>query len=505
MYAFAWLEARSQRVLLARDPMGIKPLYLARVPQGVLFASEVRALLASDLLPRRVDRRGLAGLLAYGAVQEPFSILESVEMLPPGHWEILDADGRPSRPTAFFDFPAARQDVSATEAVAAIRGTLSEAVRDHLVSDVPVGIFLSSGLDSTVIAALAARHTSRPRSFTVGFADQPNFCELELANETAALFKLDHTEIRIKDRDAQEFTLEWLETLDQPSMDGMNVYIVSRMVKDAGIKVALSGQGGDELFGGYPSFADVPHLHRLLRKVRWVPASLRRSVGRLMTSCHNAAFRQKMSDMVASKGGLLDLYLHRRRALSDQGMTALGLDAGELGLTPHFQPPKACAEDLADVPDSVWRISQLECRFYQGNMLLRDCDAASMAHSLEVRVPMLDQRMVELMLSLPGRVRLPGGRADKYLLRQSFREVLRPQLLRQSKRGFTLPIGRWMLGPLRALSEQSLAVLKETDLLAPPGIDQIWSQFLSEPESPIWSRAFILVVLGSYIRKNGFA
>jgi asparagine synthase (glutamine-hydrolysing) len=505
MYAFAWLDARAGRVLLARDPLGIKPLYVARLPRATLFASEVRALLASGLLPRRVDRRGLAGLIAYGAVQEPCSIVESVEVFPPGHWETLGPDGRGSGATAFFHFPAAREDVSEDEAVAAIRTTLSDAVRDHLVSDVPVGIFLSSGLDSTVIAALAARHASRPRSFTVGFADQPNFSELELANETAALFKLDHTEIRVRDREAQELALEWLDNLDQPSMDGMNVYVVSRMVKGAGIKVALSGQGGDELFGGYPSFADVPHMHALLRRLRWLPAVLRRSLSRLVTSCHNAAFRQKMADIVASGGSLLELYLHRRRALSNEGMAALGLDARGLGLTSEFQPPQACVEEQAGTADAVWRVSQLECRFYQGNMLLRDCDAVSMAHGLEVRVPMLDQRMVALMLALPGRLRLPDSRANKHLLREAFNGVLRPQLLSQSKRGFALPIGRWMLDPLRALSEQSLTALKETGLLDPRGIDRIWSQFLCEPDSPLWSRAFTLVVLGSYIRKNRLA
>src|SRR5262249_44755145 len=155
--------------------------------------------------------------------------------------------------------------------------------------------------------------------------------------------------------------------------------------------------------------------------------------------------------------------------------------------------------------DPVWLLSQLETRFYQGNMLLRDGDACSMAHGLELRVPMLDRRLVELAFSLPGRVRLPNGAAGKYLLREAFGNVLRPALLRQARRGFLLPLPRWLLGPLRPLAVESLGTLKRAGVLRPRGIDEIWEQFLNEPESPAWSRAFTLVALGSYLERNGLA
>jgi asparagine synthase (glutamine-hydrolysing) len=500
MYAFAWLTA--DRLLLARDPLGIKPLYVAAVPGAFLFASEVRALLASGLVPRRMDRRGMAGLLAYGAVQHPYTLVESVASFPPGHWQGVEAPESPAAPRAFFEFPRPRIETDGPDAARAVRSTLEAAVRDHLVSDVPVGVFLSSGLDSTIVAALAAACTPRLRSFTVGFADEPDLSETRLAAETARGLGLDHTEVLVSAPDALRLTEQWLGRLDQPSMDGLSIYLISDVVRKAGVTVALSGQGGDELFGGYPSFAEVPRLLALRQWLGWLPVSFRRGLLTTATLGRNNSTREKLADIAASPARLVELYFRRRRAISDRQMARLAVDAASLGLTDSFQAPQVLAELPDSADDPVWLISQLETRFYQGNMLLRDGDACSMAHGLELRVPMLDQRLVELAFSLPGSVRLPNGAADKHLLREAFAPVLRPALLDQAKRGFALPLQRWLLRELRPLAEEALASLKGAQLLDPAGIDGIWSRFLSEPESPAWSRALILVVLGSYLERN---
>ena len=480
MYAFAWLSA--DRLLLARDPLGIKPLYVAAVHGAFLFASEVRALLASGLVPRRLDRRGMAGLLAYGAVQHPSTLVEAVHSFPPGHWQWVDAPETILPRKSFFDFPLPRNEPHGPDPASGVRATLEAAVKDHLVSDVPVGVFLSSGLDSTIVAALAASYTSKLRSFTVGFADQPDLSESRLAAETARELGLDHTEIQVNAADALKLTLEWLARLDQPSIDGMNVYVISEVVRAAGITVALSGQGGDELFGGYPSFAEVPWLLRLRRRLGWLPVSLRRGLLAIPATNRSRAIRQKLSDIAACPPRLVDVYLHRRRALSDQQMDRLGVDAHSLGLTESFELREALADLPESVDDPVWLVSLLETSFYQRNMLLRDGDACSMAHGLELRVPMLDQRLVELAFSLPGEVRLPSRAADKHLLRKAFGSVLRPDLLNQPKRGFALPLQRWLLNDLRPLAEHSLATLKSAGVLEPRGIDEIWSNFLAEPE-----------------------
>jgi asparagine synthase (glutamine-hydrolysing) len=503
MYAFAFVDVPGRRLLLARDPAGIKPLYLACVSGEVLFASEVRAVLASGLVPAKVDRRGAAGLLAYGAVPGPLTLFRDVAALPPGSWQSFtprDGGWTTAGPRTFWRYPALRPGVEEGEAVTAVRDTLGRAVRDHLVSDVPVGIFLSGGLDSTVVAGLAARQAQRPCSFTVHFADQPDFSEREPAAETARLFGLEHVGIDLPSAEAEAATHDWLAALDQPSMDGLNVYVISRAVRRHGIKVALSGLGGDELFGGYPSFRDVPRLRRVLRRLRWLPARARRGLGAALAVGRPVAVRRKLADMFGGPGRLSALYLHRRRSLSDRQMDDLGFDARELGLTPEFLPPEVLAEFPGEEDDPVRAVAELESRFYQANVLLRDADANGMAHGLEVRVPFLDRRVLDLVHALTGGVRLPPSGKSKHLLRRAFAPLLRPELLRQAKRGFALPVARWMLGPLRRWCETALTALKETGLLRPEGVDRVWSDFCREPESPMWSRAFTLCILGHYLQ-----
>ena len=504
MYAFAFYDARQQHLMLGRDPLGIKPLYVAEAQGAILFASEVRAILAGELLPRRVDRRGVAGLLAYGAVQKPCTIVAGVSEFPPGHFEVIDAS-RASRaaPTRFWSFPLPRAGANEQDVVPLLRETLDAAVRDHLIADVPVAVFLSSGLDSTIIAGLAARHTKRLRSFTVSFADAPDLSERQLATETARLFGLAHTNIDISGPDAQAAAIAWLGSIDQPSIDGLNVYVISKAVRAQGIAVALSGQGGDELFGGYPSFTDVPKLRRLLRPMAWMPPGLRGAAAAAAAVRKTRAVRQKLADMARTDGGILALALQRRRAMNAAQLADLGIYHDALGLDPSFEPTEALADLHVDPADPVWSISQIESQFYQGNMLLRDSDVNGMAHSLEIRVPILDQRVADLAYALPGKIRLPNPRADKQLLRVAFADLLRPELTSQSKRGFTLPIRRWMLGPLREMCEDGLGHLRRSGILKPEGIDPVWREFLRDPETPIWSRAFALCVLGLYVAKMG--
>ena len=360
---------------------------------------------------------------------------------------------------------------------------------------------MSSGLDSTIIAGLAARHTKQLRSFTVSFADQPDMSEQTLADETARRFGLQQTNINITGADAEAAAIAWLGALDQPSIDGLNVYVISKAVRAQGIAVALSGQGGDELFGGYPSFSDVPKLRRLLSRMRWMAPTIRAGAMSMASVGKSRNTRQKLADMARTDGSVLALALQRRRAMTDDQLAALGLRAADLTLDPSFHTTGAMANLQIAGHDAISQISQIESRFYQGNMLLRDSDVNGMAHSLEIRVPILDQRVAELAYAIPGPIRLPSGKANKHLLRTAFADLLRPQLTSQAKRGFTLPIRRWMLGPLRDLCEQGLGHLKSQGLLKPEGIDAVWQAFLREPETPIWSRAFALSVLGLHSAK----
>lgn len=267
--------------------------------------------------------------------------------------------------------------------------------------------------------------------------------------------------------------------------------------------VALSGQGGDEVFGGYASYADVPRVVRLRKSLGWAPPRVRRLVGGLATMRRPQAAREKMQDMLGSGGGLLDAYLHRRRLLSDQQMVDLGLRAGEVGTTAQFLPHDAPAELTVVEDDPAWSISKLETLHYLRNTLLRESDVNGMAHSLEIRVPLLDQRVVDALLALPGDVRMPSGGGAKHLLRASFPELYRPELLAQGKRGFTLPVRRWMLGPLRDMCESALGHLRRIGVVRPAAVDDVWQAFLRQPESSAWSRAWLLVVTGARLQRYG--
>lgn len=504
MFAFAFLNVWEQVLTLARDPLGIKPLYLAdTVGGGVAFASEVRALLASGLVSREIDRRGVAGFLAYGAVQHPFTLFTVVRSLPPGSYQqfaATETNWRTEGPKSFWRFPATDSTITADSSTATVRTTLTDAVCDHLIADVPVGVFLSAGLDSTIIAGLAAAHTPGLRAFTVGFSDLPDTSEVPIAAETAKRFGLEHVPVDITTADAEGAVERWLAAMDQPSIDGLNTFVISEAVRRRGIKVALSGLGADELFGGYPSFRDVPRLMRLRRGLGWLPSRVRGAAAGVLAVRKPPTVRRKLTDMLRGSGDLSALYFQRRQLLSDADFGRLGIDADGLGLTSHYQHPNSLAG--FDAADPTRAISELESRFYQGNMLLRDTDVMGMAHGLELRVPFLDRRLLDLGHAIPGGVRLPAGRPGKHLLRRAFADLLPDAVASRPKTGFTLPVARWMRTSLKSRCDSALATLKEIGLVEPKGIDALTLEFFAKPDSPSWSRVLALVALGDLLGRS---
>lgn len=504
MYALAYCDPARGRLLLARDPAGIKPLYLAEAGGRMAFASEVRAVLATGVIRPALDRAGLAGYLAYGAVQHPRTLFAGVRSLPPGSWqEFIAGEGggwaAAGPPVPFWLYPTPH---AVADPVARVRAVVEEAVREHLISDVPVGVFLSSGIDSTIVAGLAGRDSPGVRGFTVSFADEPAFDESATAAETARRFGLAFEPVSLTAVEAEGMTGDWLAALDQPSMDGLNVYVISRAVRGRGITVALTGQGGDELFGGYPSFRDVPRVGRLARAVGLLPTFARWGVASVLACRQPSAVRAKLRDMLAGDGTLASLYLHRRRLMSNRQMRSLGFFADELGLSPEYLDGNTLPrlDDVSD--DTVAAVSRLESACYQGNMLLRDGDAMGMASSLEVRLPLLGQQVLDTAHAIPGRDRLPPGGSPKHLLRAAFPDLLRDDVANKPKMGFTLPIRRWMRTSLRPRYEAAIATLKSLNAIVPTGVDAIVREFEAEPDSPSWTRAFALFVLGDFLARH---
>ena len=525
MFAFALLDLRERYatapiLFLARDPLGIKPLYYTQTPDGFAFASEVRALLASDAVPKRLSQDALTAYLLFGSVSEPVTLLEGVFSLPPGHRMLLHVPERRRVPRArpWWDptiSPAARdtrkpRDLSG--AAKKLRPLLEEAVGAHLIADVPVGLFLSSGLDSSGIAALAAKAQAGIQSFTLTFPGTA-FDEAELARVVAKRCKTKHTEVPLSGDAVLARVDEALAALDQPTMDGINTYFVSWAARQTGLKVALSGLGGDELFAGYQTFADAPRLSKLIGASWFVPAVVRRMTAPLVAGL---AARQGSRDAGRKAAAA---WVHPDALPHPYFFTRTLFPPGQVEriIEPRFRPSTVGADGVTLEPTWVgWLektageackmeaaagVSWLEMRTYMASTLLRDTDSVSMAQSLEVRVPLLDTQVVEFMGALPDAARRRPG-MQKALLVEAMGDLLPQEILAQRKRTFTLPWEEWLRGPLRARVEASFAdpAPSLAAYLRPGGVASVWADFLAGKTT--WSRPWSLYVLNEWCRQH---
>lgn len=502
MFAFALWDGAASRLILARDHLGIKPLYYSLDGGLFLFGSEMRALLAGGLVSDGVDPIGLAGYLAFGAVQEPRTILADVCALPAGSLLEWVPGGTPAV-SRYWSMPMPTRDGDTQDLVAEGRAIVRAAVERHLLSDVPVGVFLSSGLDSTAVLGVAAESSvDRVRSFTVAFPDAPDVDEGPFAAEIAGRFGVEHTQCTITEATAITWVEEGMTRMDQPAMDGFNTYLVSKAVAETGLKVALSGQGGDEMFGGYPSFVGVERWARRRRAARFLPADIRRAAARAMSRKHGRAVSSKAADLAVGTGDLVETYFDYRRLLSNDDMKLLGLSSTTLGLGPTYQPPEVDTSRWSIAGDPAATVGRLETRFYLGNMLLRDGDVFGMANSLEIRVPLLDRALVEWVSRVPGNIRMKNRRPDKWLLRSIFPELFDDAQLSRAKQGFSPPFSAWLLGPLRPLLEEGLGHTTASGLVDAAGVERIYEAFKSHPHSAAWSRVWTVATLGHWLARR---
>jgi asparagine synthase (glutamine-hydrolysing) len=501
MFALAFFHAATRRVLLARDPLGIKPLYTARIGGIFAFASEVRALLATGVVPHDLDPAGIATYLAYGAPQDPLTVHRYVRSMPSATYEWVDACSllSPAQERRYWRFPAVDTDVAEARAVDRIRHDLQESVRLQCISDVPLGVFLSGGIDSATMAALARDRGESVMTFAVGYEAPGAADETGAAAATAAYLGTRHFQTIIDDEWVMLQVYEWLKAADRPSIDGLNTYIVSGAVKDRGVTVALSGLGADELFGGYSSFRRVPKLQRTLASIAWMPASLRRRAAKVLFQLLPSGKRAKAIDLVSSGTSAVELAALGRRLHDDSTLRLLGLDAVRLGLSPAYLPHEALEPFDLTCKDAFRAVAEAEASLYMGNMLLRDSDVNSMAHSLEIRVPFLGINVANYVFGLPGSLRAPRGSAPKHLLRRAIADQLPDSVFRRPKTGFSLPFGQWLHGPLRDQCAASVATLANCDLLDGSMVMQHWRRFEATSAAIHWSRPLSFVALGHYL------
>ena len=526
-------EREKGKLFLARDRFGIKPLYYYAKPvqspkskvqslgdrEGhgtldighstrFLFASEVRALLASGVVPRRLSRPALESYLLFGSVGEPMTMVEDVYSLPPGHRMMIDLESGKtiSPPERYWTMSEGSrpfgQNIDRITAANQVRELLQQSVRKHLIADVPVGVFLSSGIDSTALAALAAREASGVHTFTVAFPEK-EFSEAAMARRTANKLGTIHDEVTLSGDEMLTRLGDAVAALDQPTMDGINTYFVSWSARQAGLKVALSGLGGDELFGGYQTFSRTAQFDRMAGFAERFPDGMKAMVAAAGSAAGRFAGRdaaRKLTALWKQPQSLPDPFYFGRALFTPLQVAEL-LKAESNGHRALWRDWLQESSARARTLDSFAAVSCMEAESYMVSTLLRDADSMSMAHSLEVRVPFLDHPLVEYVTQLPRALKYRKGR-PKALLVEAVRDLLPAEVVTQSKRGFTFPWAEWLRGPLKnsvneGLSETMPALRSALDA---GGVQGVWRSYLEGKTS--WSRPWSLYVLNEWCKAH---
>jgi asparagine synthase (glutamine-hydrolysing) len=503
MFAFAIWDARRRHLFLARDPMGIKPLYYFQSGSYFLFASEVRTLLGTGLVPSRIDHAGLINFLTFGSAYDPLTLIKDVQALPAGHtltWE--DGNQRQSQYWDLVDEEAGTartgKSVSAREeefAAEHLQPLLEEAVRLQLVSDVPVGVFLSGGIDSSALVSILSRGGVTPNTFSIVFREA-EFSEAQHSRAIASKFHTDHHEIGVSQTDALAAIPDALHAMDLPTMDGINTYFVSREARRAGVKVALSGLGGDEVFAGYSSFRTVPRMERFARAWNHIPHPIRGPLSSAFAAvCPETDQNRKLISLAGDSGRVLHPYFLSRMLFTPDQCDLLFPKPGAEAVDAAANSQRLSLQRALPL-DVINRVSYLESRCYMLDTLLRDADFMSMSQGLEVRVPLIDHRLAKAVLALPGTWKL--NRTPKKLLVAAMAGSLPDEIVHRPKRGFTLPFEHWMRQQLRAeivpgLDAKRINCGPLGGLLDGNQVQTVWQRFLRGKTS--WSRPWALYVL----------
>jgi asparagine synthase (glutamine-hydrolysing) len=505
MFAFAVWDAEKDSLHLARDPFGIKPLYYRNDGDRLLFASELNALIAAGSFSAEVDSFSVSDYLAWFAVPAPWTIYRGIFSLQPGDVAVFrDGQLTTRRAWTFRSAPdGIRPCGSRDEFTRELRIRLEDTIRAHVAADVPVGAFLSGGLDSAAIVGLMTRAAgTRLRTFSLAF-DEGEYSEAGAAEATARHFGTEHTTRVLTGKEVAANMDSFLAACDQPTGDGVNTYYISQTARAGGVTVALSGLGGDELFGGYPSFRDLPRLAGWLGIWRSLPHALRMPIVSRLN--RGDTRHQKLADFLVNAHDIHELNSLQRRVFSVlQVRSLLGPESREaLKNRPPYHPE--LSELRGDLQDrsTFERISAWELRTYMANVLLRDSDVMSMRHSLEMRVPFVDRPLFEWLSRQPTAWKdTPGHPKDA--LAAAVADLLPPGLRERRKQGFTLPFAVWMKRELRPFIDDTFthASINRSGLFAADATQAIWKNFLSHEDPREWSRVWSMAVLIHFVNRR---
>ena len=500
MFSVAIWDDFKKELFIARDRLGVKPLYYYASGCTFIFSSEVRTLLKTGYINRRISADSLIDYLSYQTVHAPETIIEGISSLMPGHYltfcnEELNIE-RWWNPTDYFETKTNYSDYN--DVKKNIRELFFNSVEKRLVSDVPSGVFLSGGIDSSaVVGAMAQISLEKIDTFNVTFGTS-TFSEDVFANQIAKKFNTDHHEISLSPEKFLSLLPEALHAMDHPSGDGPNTYVISKAVKDFGIKMALTGLGGDEIFCGYDLFK---RLYSIEKKwwLNAVPRFARIAFAELYKIKNKSVKSQKLNELLTKPIINFEYaYPILRKTLNDHFVK--GISRKEtMPMNKVYRILRLNSINNKNKLLSKYSIAEMQT--YLPNVLLRDADQMSMAVGLELRVPFLDYRLVEFVLSLEDEIKYP--KTPKKLLCESLSDIIPFEISTRKKMGFTFPWEQWMKNELKIFCDHYIGVLSSRDEVNGKVINAIWHRFLSGDQEITWSRIWHLVVLGFWLKNNG--
>ncbi|MFM7729979.1 MAG: asparagine synthase (glutamine-hydrolyzing) [Flavobacteriales bacterium] len=497
MFAFGLWDNQAKKFFLVRDRVGIKPLYYVDAALGFAFASEIRSLLAGGVARRKINRKAIGEYLSYQTVHAPMTILEDVKMLPPGHHLVIDHKG--SHIQRYW-YPAAPRMIAEydkrEDALRDIAKTLKSGVAMQMRADVPFGAFLSGGIDSSAIVALMSEVSTQPIStFSIAFREK-EFDEREHSRKIAKLYQTDHHEIELSADDFRKMIPEALASMDHPSGDGPNTYVVSKATRAAGIKMALSGLGGDEVFAGYDVFKRIHRINEMMW-INRIPHFIRSQAGKTIQRYKPGPSGEKIRELLELKRITPhSAYTLTRKILPDAWIASI---IGNTEQDDQFLQKDIMDSFHLDLP-LLSNISMAEMQTYMQDVLLRDSDQMSMAHALEIRVPFLDHELIERVIRVRDNWKYPH--TPKQLLTEALGNRIPDSIIHRPKMGFTFPWNQWMRGELKSFCEEQLNHLKRCDAIQHDAILALWQRFLNGDPSITWSRMWPMVVLGHWMNQH---
>jgi len=495
MFTIAIWDRKEKEIFLARDRMGVKPLYYFIDEDKILFASETRAIVSTGLVKRKHNPKALQDYFSYQSVSYPFSMIEGIQQLEAGSWMKI-RNGKTEKkvywdvtdPKTSFDFGDPAKIKSH------IRELLLESVKRRLVSDVPVGAFLSGGIDSSVVVGLMAEAgKGKPNTFNISF-DEKEYDESDYAEMVAKKFNTTHTRILLKPASFLDELYNALNAMDTPSGDGINTYVVSKAIRQHGMSVALSGVGGDELFAGYPYFAQYLQLH----KKSWL-WNLPRPVRELSALGAGSKKDRVQQLMHADSAAIENVYPVFRQILTPalmQKLTSIDAAVNDSSIYHQLLQKK---EQLERLP-LLSQVSAAEYLGYTQHTLLKDTDQMSMASSLEVREPFFDSDLVEFVLSVPDSIKKPVY--PKSLLVESVKPLLPDEIVFRKKQGFLFPWNLWLKNELRSFCEQQINNICDRSFIRGNELKNYWQRFLKGDKNIRWAEIWLFVVLEYWMNKN---